>query len=227
MFFMKKLEIAINDLQALAKSRHKETKRIANILLTACGSLKKATKGLLAKIELLKVRDAARKEIAKTQSEKRQIKAAATTAAFMNDLQVSCGNQAPTADEAREMLKKSVCIITYKLVADSKSTGEKAGTVTSRFASRMPEVWHEYGQNPTGAKRLNGTIIYKDSSLETRSCSEKNLIWVYPLPDEIVQIFKKAPYLKQIKYCKLFVKTATAQRAKQTAFHNGQIKMIA
>lgn len=196
---MTKLQTAIIELQKLAKSRYKETKRIAKELLTACSQTTKLTKRLERKIEVLQARDEQRKN-------SQLIKKEAKAATIINALQLTTNVEAPTPNQANAILGKKMCLINYKLVKDSKTTGEKAGTLTTRIASRMPEVWHEYKQTPTGARRQNGTIVYKNLQMQPRSCAEDKLVWIYKLSDELSQIFRDASEPMQIFYAKLFTK---------------------
>lgn len=196
---MKKLQNAINQLQQLAKSRYKETKRIAKELLTACSQTTKLTKRLERKIEVLQARDEQRKN-------SQLIKKEAKAATIINAVQLTTNVEAPTPEKANEILSQKMCLINYKLVKDSKTTGEKAGTLTTRIASRMPEVWNEYDRKTKGLRRQNGTIIYKDLKMRPRSCAEDNLVWIYELSDELSAIFRAADEPMQIFYGKLFTK---------------------
>ena len=224
-FFMKKITAAIQQLQKLSKSRYKKVKTLANELLLLCANKKRITKILKSKIDCLLAQYEQTKAAAAINNIKRKIRAAAKTAAFINDLEISNRPQPPTADEAREILRKSVCIMTYQLQKNSGTTGEKAGEITSRLASTLSNFWYENTKSYTFRKQ--GVIVYKDSNLNTRCCSEKSFIWIYALPKNIVEIFKMANYAQQVEYCKIFTNAATKQREKQTIFHNGKLKVIA
>lgn len=204
---MTKLQTAIIELQKLAKSRYKETKRIAKELLTACSFATKLSKRIAGKIQVLQARDLERKN-------SQLIKKEAKAATLINLLQLTTNVEAQTPQKANEVLQKGMCLINYELVNDSKSTSEKAGTLTTRIASRMPEVWHEYKQKPTGARRQNGNICYKDLKMRPRSFAEDKLVWIYELSDELSQIFKAADEPMQIFYGKLFTKYLNQTKVK-------------
>lgn len=190
----KNLAAAIATLNELAKSSSKITKRGAEQYLKQLENAKILTPAMKKYINDLEQRNAkrvAKNEILKVKRNAAKLTIAVKTGTIQEFVERSANIEAPTRDEAYADLSKNVCLISYELVNTSKTTGEKAGTHTVRFATRMREL---YSTTKASGKAIEDDLVryYSLKDKGWRACSDWHFKGLVVLPKAITNLFKRS-----------------------------------
>lgn len=190
----KNLVAAIATLNELAKSTSKLTQRGALHLLKQLETAKKLTPAMKGYIEELIERNAkrvAKNEILKVKRNEKKLVVAIQTGVIQEFVEYSANIEAPSRDEAYQIMAKNVCLISYELVNTSKTTGELKGTHTVRFATRMREL---YTTKKADRKPTEDELVryYSLKDKDWRACSEYYFKGLVILPKAITNLFKRS-----------------------------------
>jgi hypothetical protein len=208
-----KFQAAVEILEQLLQSPSRITRKAVKDCLETWKkeNRKRLTKSMQDAVIQLQRIDRTRLEIIKKRNTQ-MVKKAVAGAVIIEWLEQTNNTDIPAPSTACDIMRENVCLVSYKLVNKSKTTGEEAGVHTVRFATRIRET---YSDTPANGQRVkNGTIPYYSlSDSGWRSCAEDCFRGVIELPKEITRLFLRSTTEMQKHYAKVAQQTIIDRRA--------------
>ena len=187
-----KFQTAVETLEQLLNSPSRIAKKAAKQCLETWKkeNRKRLTKEMQNSVMQVERINQTQLELMKKRNEKK-IQKASNGVTMIEFIQSGANQVELTPNQVRNVLSQNVCLISYILKADSKTTGEKKGTYTLRFATRKRLLYTKL--EATGTAVDNGTIKYYSLADNSwRSCSNENFMGVVEFPMEITKLFERS-----------------------------------